>query len=139
MNLEKLLSDAGIEYRAVGPTDIEISAIVSDSRRVCNNCLFLCIRGIKNDSHRYIGDVCAAGAAAVAVEDDVEHALPHTPAGVTIIYTKDTRAALARLWYARYELRTAGRMRLVAVTGTNGKTTVSYMLRSIFGAVSSGP
>jgi len=134
MNLEKLLSDAGIEYRAVGPTDIEISAIVSDSRRVCNNCLFLCIRGIKNDSHRYIGDVCAAGAAAVAVEDDGEHALPHTPAGVTIIYTKDTRAALARLWYARYELRTAGRMRLVAVTGTNGKTTVSYMLRSIFGA-----
>ena len=65
MNLEKLLSDAGIEYRAVGPTDIEISAIVSDSRRVCNNCLFLCIRGIKNDSHRYIGDVCAVGAAAV--------------------------------------------------------------------------
>lgn len=133
MNLAGLLSDAGFEYRAVGRTDIEISEIVSDSRRVSDNCLFLCIRGIKNDSHRYIGEVCAKGAAAVVVEEEYWGRTLHLPAGITIIYTKDTRSALARLWYARYELAAAG-MRLVAVTGTNGKTTVSYMLRSIFGA-----
>ena len=133
MNLSKLLSDAGFEYRAVGSTDIEISEIVSDSRRVCDNCLFLCIRGIKNDSHRYIGEVCAHGAAALVVEEGHAAEAVHPPAGITIIYTKDTRSALARLWYARYELAAAG-MRIVAVTGTNGKTTVSYMLRSIFGA-----
>lgn len=131
MKLDWLLSAAGIEYRAVGPTDIEISEIVSDSRGVCKDCLFLCIRGIKNDSHRYIDEVCAAGAAAIVAEEESAHA----PAGITIIYTKDTRAALARLWCARYELSAAGNsMRLVAVTGTNGKTTVSYMLRAIFGA-----
>ncbi len=131
MKLDWLLSAAGLEYRATGPTDIEISEIVSDSRRVCKNCLFLCIRGIKNDSHRYIDQVCAAGAAAIVAEDESAHA----PAGITIIYTKDTRAALARLWCARYELSAAGSgMHLVAVTGTNGKTTVSYMLRAIFGA-----
>ena len=133
MNLSKLLSDAGFEYRAVGSTDIEISEIVSDSRRVCDNCLFLCIRGIKNDSHRYIGEVCAHGAAALVVEEGHAAEAVHPPAGITIIYTKDTRSALARLWYSRYELAAAG-MRIVAVTGTNGKTTVSYMLRSIFGA-----
>lgn len=133
MNLSKLLSDAGFEYRAVGSTDIEISEIVSDSRRVCDNCLFLCIRGIKNDSHRYIGEACAHGAAALVVEEGHAAEAVHSPAGITIIYTKDTRSALARLWYARYELAAAG-MRIVAVTGTNGKTTVSYMLRSIFGA-----
>lgn len=133
MELARLLSDAGFEYRAVGRTDIEVSEIVSDSRRVCDKCLFLCIRGIKNDSHRYIGEVCARGAACVVVEEGYTDPSVHLPAGTTIIYTKDTRAALARLWYARYELAAAG-MRLVAVTGTNGKTTVSYMLRSVFGA-----
>lgn len=135
MELKSLLDGAGIDHRADGSENIEISEIVSDSRRVRQNCLFVCIRGMKNDSHRYIDDVCAAGAAAVVVEDDENSAMLRIPAGVTIIYTKDTRAALARLWCARYELSaTGGKMRLVAVTGTNGKTTVSYMLRAIFGA-----
>lgn len=133
MKLLRLLCDSGIKYRAEGEIDIEITEIVSDSRRVRRGCLFLCIRGIKNDSHRYIDRVCAGGAAALVVEEGHTFDRVCIPAGVTIIYTKDTRSALAALWYARYELAAAG-LGLVAVTGTNGKTTVSHMLRSIFGA-----
>lgn len=133
MKLLSLLEGAGIKYRAEGKTNIEINEIVSDSRRVCRGCLFLCIRGIKSDSHLYAGRACADGAAALVVEEGHVFDREHIPAEITIIYTKDTRAALARLWYARYELAVAG-ICLVAVTGTNGKTTVCHMLRAIFGA-----
>ncbi len=133
MELGILLDNAGIEYRAEGKTNIDITDIVSDSRRVCRGCLFLCIRGIKSDSHLYADRVCADGAVALVIEVGCVFDRRRIPAEITIIYTQNTRAALARLWYARYELA-AAKFRFVAVTGTNGKTTVSHMLRTIFGA-----
>lgn len=129
MKLSELISRAGIFYRSVGNEDPVIEAIHTDSRRVSKNSLFVCIRGLKQDAHRYIADAVSHGASAVLAEDERYRA----PDGIPTLYTSDTRAAAARLWNAWYA-EPARDLKLIAVTGTNGKTTVTYMLHSIFSA-----
>lgn len=127
MKLSELISRAGIFYRATGSEDPEIKAIHTDSRRVSADSLFVCIRGLKQDAHRFIADAVSRGAVAVIAEDERYCA----PDGILTIYTHDTRAAAARLWNAWY-FDPARDLKLIAVTGTNGKTTVTYMLHAIF-------
>lgn len=129
MLLKELLRSSGIFYRAAGDENIEITTISSDSRSTVENSLFVCIRGRNHDGHSYVGVATAKGAVAILSENE----LSDLPSGVTAIYTHDTAAALARLWDAWYSHPTRD-MKLVAVTGTNGKTTVSFMLDAIFTA-----
>ncbi len=129
MLLKELLRSSGIYYRAAGNENIEIKTISSDSRSAVENSLFVCIRGRNHDGHSYAGVATAKGAVAILAENE----LSDLPSGVTVIYTHDTAAALARLWDAWYSHPTRD-MKLVAVTGTNGKTTVSFMLDAIFSA-----
>lgn len=129
MLLYELLRSAGLFYRAEGDENIEISAISSDSRSAEKNSLFVCIRGRNHDGHSYAKEAIAKGAVAILAEDEVSG----LPGGVTVIYTHDTAAALARLWDAWYS-HPARDMKLIAVTGTNGKTTVCFMLDAIFSA-----
>ncbi len=129
MLLKELLRSSGIFYRAAGDENIEITTISSDSRSAVKNSLFVCIRGRNHDGHSYAGIAAAQGAAAILAENE----LGELPGGVTVIYTHDTAAALARLWDAWY-CHPAKDMKLVAVTGTNGKTTVAFMLDAIFSA-----
>lgn len=129
MLLCELLRSSGIFYRAEGDENIEITTISSDSRSTQRNSLFVCIRGRNHDAHSYAGVAVAKGAVAILAENE----LSDLPSGVTVIYTHDTAAALARLWDAWYG-HPAREMKLVAVTGTNGKTTVTFMLESIFSA-----
>lgn len=129
MHLHDLLSSAGLYYRACGDENINIDSISSDSRSVGNNSLFVCIRGRNHDGHSYVSGAIAQGAVAILAEDE----LFDLPSRVTVIYTHDTRSALARLWDAYYG-HPARDIKLIAVTGTNGKTTVSFMLDAIFSA-----
>ena len=129
MKLSQLLLAAKLDCRVVGPNDPDIKKISTDSRRVGADELFVCIRGLKSDSHQYIGDAACRGATAVIADDESYRA----PDGVTIVYTHDSRAALSRLWNAWYNDPSKD-LRLIAVTGTNGKTTVTYMLDAIFSA-----
>ena len=129
MLLKELLRSSGIFYRATGDENIEISTISSDSRSAVENSLFVCIRGRNHDGHSYAGVATAKGAVAILAENE----LSDLPSGVTVIYTHDTAAALAWLWDAWYR-HPAKEMKLVAVTGTNGKTTVSFLLDAIFSA-----
>ena len=129
MLLKELLRSSGIFYRAAGNENIEISTISSDSRSAAKNSLFVCIRGRNHDGHLYAGIAAAKGAVAVLAEDE----FGELPSGVTVIYTHDTAAALARLWDAWYD-HPASKLNLIAVTGTNGKTTVSFLLDAIFTA-----
>ena len=89
MKLSKLLEK--LEYTVLaGNTDIEISTLVYDSRKVQKDSVFVCISGSVRDAHEFIPDVVKNGAAAVIVEKDV------TPVdGVTYIKVEDTRLALA--------------------------------------------
>ncbi len=129
MQLNILLASAGLFCRVCGDETVNIESISSDSRSADKNSLFVCIRGRKNDGHSYAMQAMARGAVAILAEDDI----PDLPGGVTAIYTPDTASALARLWDAWYS-HPARSMKLIAVTGTNGKTTTVFMLEAIFRA-----
>ncbi len=104
----------------------DIPGIVSDSRSASDGVLFICLSGTRRDGHRYIADAVMRGAYAVLVREGEE-----VPEGIPYISVRDTRLAAAQIWNNRYGDPTRG-MRVIAVTGTNGKTSVSYMLRAIF-------
>lgn len=108
-----------------GSTECEVTSVVYDSRQATEGSLFICIRGAVSDGHRYVPDVIAKGAKAIVAEERVD-----APADVTVILVEDTRYAMAFLsaaWfgYPAEELKTIG------VTGTKGKTTTTYMVKSI--------
>lgn len=107
--------------------DPAITAIHYDSRKVTKGALFTAIAGEAVDGHRYIAEAIAKGAVAVIGE------LPQDDLPVPYIQVTDSRKALARVSAAFYD-HPAEKLTLVAVTGTNGKTTVSYILESIFAA-----
>ena len=128
MRLSELIADADVTALCADP-GAEISAIVSDSRRVVPGALFLCLRGTRTDGHRFLADAAARGAAA-AVIDEAEVG---RSADLPVVCVRDTRAAAARIWNRFYGRPDEG-MCVAAVTGTNGKTSVSWMLRAILAA-----
>lgn len=110
------------------PDDLEVSGICSDSRRAAPGCLFVCLRGMKTDGHRYIGDAVRAGAVAVVAERGASF---EAPPGVPVLLVPSTRAAEAFMW-SRACGTPQQALTMLAVTGTNGKTSTTYMLRAIF-------
>lgn len=124
MKLSKLLEK--LEYTVLaGNTDMEISTLVYDSRKVLKDSVFVCISGSVRDAHEFIPDVVKNGAAAVIVEKDV------TPVdGVTYIKVEDTRLALAYMSAAYFDYP-AKKIKTIGITGTKGKTTTTYMVKSI--------
>lgn len=118
--------------RIEGDAARQFTRVHTDSRTVEPGDLFVALRGERFDAHDFIADVAARGAAAVLVERDVDAAAPGLPA----IVAPDTRVALGQLgagWRARFTLPT------VAVTGSNGKTTVKEMIAAIFAAAVGEP
>ena len=119
-----------LEYEALtGSSDIEITALINDSRKVERGSVFVCITGAVSDGHAYVREVYEKGAAAVIVEKDVE-----APKGLTVIRVSDTRYALA-LMSAAYFDYPAEKLKVIGITGTKGKTTTTYMVRSILEGV----
>lgn len=119
-----------LEYEVVqGSADIEVTELVNDSRKAGPGCVFVCISGAVSDGHSYVEDVTAKGAAAVIVERPVE-----APEGVTVIHVDDTRYALA-LMSAAYFGYPAEKLKVIGITGTKGKTTITYMVKSILEGV----
>ena len=109
--------------RVVGDIEIEITDLINDSRQAGKGALFVAVKGVAVDSHRFIADVVKAGASAIVCED-----LPQTlNEGVTYVQVKDSIIALAHLadeWFDH----PSRALRLVGVTGTNGKTTTATLL-----------
>lgn len=123
MTLKDLLQN--IEYKcAYGDVNKEIQNIAYDSRKVCKDTLFVCLKGSAFDGHKFIEDAVAKGATAVVVSQDVEMS------SVTVIKVKDTRQALAFI-SAEFFGNPAREIKTIGITGTKGKTTVSCMIRSI--------
>lgn len=123
MKLEKLLEN--ITYEDVfGNVNVEISGISTDSRKVNKGDLFICYAGSKRDSHAYVNDAINNGAVAVICERKQNV----TVAQVTVKDGRRAVAPLARAFYGYADRK----LKIVAVTGTNGKTTTTYMLKSIF-------
>ena len=111
--------------------DVEIHAIQYDSRKVERGDMFVAIRGGQSDGHGFISAAVSNGAIAVVVEND--QSLPDSffmHAGVVKIVVSNSRRALAVI-SANYFGHPAQRMRLIGVTGTNGKTTTTYLIKHL--------
>lgn len=118
---------AGLDYECKqGSVDEKITKIIYDSRKIEEGCLFVCIRGANFDGHDAIGEAVEKKAAAVLVEstDNV------TDENITVIRTPDTRKGLAFV-SAAYFGHPAEKMKTIGITGTKGKTTTAYMVKSV--------
>lgn len=109
--------------RVVGALPAAVAGLEIDSRRVAPGSLFVALRGEHADGHAFVAAARAAGAAAAVVEHPLDLAFPQ-------IVVADTRVALSRLADAFYD-RPSQTLRIVGITGTNGKTTTSYLVRAI--------
>ena len=106
-----------------GDGDIEISSVAYDSRQVREGALFFCISGFKTDGHKYAPDAVKNGAAALMVSHPLDIDVPQ-------ILTDDPRrgmALISREFYGRPDER----VKMIGITGTNGKTTTTYMIKSV--------
>ncbi|MGI6685994.1 MAG: UDP-N-acetylmuramoyl-L-alanyl-D-glutamate--2,6-diaminopimelate ligase [Bacillota bacterium] len=110
----------------IGQEDVEISGVSYDSRKVSPGDLFVCIPGVKSDGHDFIPDALKKGAKALVTT----HRVFDIPAGVSQIVVPDTRESLAKIstiWYGF----PCQRLRMIGITGTNGKTTTTHLIKGI--------
>jgi UDP-N-acetylmuramoyl-L-alanyl-D-glutamate--2,6-diaminopimelate ligase len=107
-----------------GTLDRTVESIAYDSRRVQRNGLFVALRGEKADGHEFIGSAIEKGASVIVTEREEQH--PR----VTCLVVENTRAALADL-SANFYGHPAWKLKLAAVTGTNGKTTTTFLIKHI--------
>ncbi len=126
MRLDQLVAGVPGVGRVVGDGAVEVADLAFDSRRAGPGTLFFCVVGAKADGHDFAAEVVAAGAAALVVERELAVAVPQ-------VVVEDARAAMAPL-AARFQGDPTARLRVVGVTGTNGKTTTAFLVREILEA-----
>jgi UDP-N-acetylmuramoyl-L-alanyl-D-glutamate--2,6-diaminopimelate ligase len=120
----KTLAGAIAVRQVIGPLDRAVESIAYDSRRVQRNGLFVALRGEKNDGHEFTGQAIEKGASVIVAEREEKN--PR----VTCLVVENTRSALADL-SATFYGQPARRLKLAAVTGTNGKTTTTFLIKHI--------
>lgn len=124
MKLTDLLE--GMKYQCIqGKIEREISTLVYDSRKVEKDSVFVCISGAVRDGHDFAEEVVQKGAGVLLVEKEVQ-----VSEEVTVIRVENTRLALAQV-SAAYFGHPAKELITIGITGTKGKTTATYMVRSI--------
>ena len=119
MKLQELLAGVAVQSRTAAP-ELEIGEVRYDSRAVEKGDLFVAIRGYATDGHRYIEKALAQGAAAIVCEE--------APAGAPAVVVENSRRALAEIAANRFG-HPADSMVMLGVTGTNGKTTTTYLIK----------
>lgn len=123
MNLKKLCHAANIRC---DDCDIEIKNIRSNSKKVEKGDLFVCVKGLNHDGHDFVKEAERRGAAAIVSEHEIN-------SNIRTLFSENTRKALPHMYNEWYGYPTKN-MKLVAVTGTNGKTSVTYLLKAVFDA-----
>ncbi len=125
MRLSELMTSIHNPLQVSGDVRADISGLYYDSRMVKHGGLFFALKGVAVDGHRFIHTAVKAGAVAVVLED-ASYALP----GIPFIRVADARLAMSKMAAAFYNYPT-GTIPLIGVTGTNGKTTTTYLIESI--------
>jgi UDP-N-acetylmuramoyl-L-alanyl-D-glutamate--2,6-diaminopimelate ligase len=142
MKLRELVAGAGMQA-ALASAEADISSVVYDSRQAKHGSLFVAIRGEKTDGNRFIGAAIERGATAIVSEmprplaegpaKTAETAPDSVPSSIAWLQVPDARKALAVI-AANFYGHPADKLQLVGITGTNGKTTTSFLLDSIIHA-----
>ncbi len=118
----------GLNYECIrGSVDTEVTQVIYDSRKVTQGCLFLCIEGTNFDGHEFAADAVKQGAKVLVVSKPVK---VEKERDVTIIRVENTRYALAFI-SAAYFGHPAEKLKIIGITGTKGKTTTTYLVKSI--------
>lgn len=107
----------------IGDVNLEIMSLSMDSKTVNKNCLFFCLKGENFDGHDFVNEAKKYGAVAVVAERRLNTSL-------TQIIVKDTRLAMCKLSASFYG-NPQNKLKLIGITGTNGKTTTSYMIKHV--------
>ncbi|KKC29399.1 UDP-N-acetylmuramoyl-L-alanyl-D-glutamate--2,6-diaminopimelate ligase [Caldanaerobacter subterraneus] len=123
MRLVDLLK--GVKHEIKGNPNVDISGVCYDSRKAKPKYLFIAIKGFKTDGLLYVEEAIKNGAVAVVTDRDISE-YP----GVTVVLVEDARAAMAKIASNFYNNPTS-KLTLIGITGTNGKTSVTYMLKAI--------
>lgn len=108
-----------------GNPDIQIKNIAVDSRDVIDGSLFICIQGLTTDGHNFIRQAVEKGATAVLIDKDVS-----VPSGIVSIKVASTRSIMGKIASAFYEFPSK-HLKMIGITGTNGKTTLTYLIEAI--------
>ncbi len=125
MKLSDILKE--VETKSVdGPVDRAIHALQYDSRRVEANDVFFAWKGVKTDGHQYIADVCDKGAAAVVLENP-DFAIYRGPTYISVGNARRTMAGMSANFFGRPDRA----LKIAGVTGTNGKTTTTFILKHL--------
>jgi len=124
VQIEKLLQ--GLDYKLVkGPHDVDVQGLCYDSRKASAGFLFVCIPGLKTDGHQFAAQAIANGARVILAEKVIE-----LPDGITLLVTADCRKALPVV-SANFYGRPSHDLKVIGVTGTNGKTTTTHLIKAI--------
>ncbi|MFQ5454648.1 MAG: UDP-N-acetylmuramoyl-L-alanyl-D-glutamate--2,6-diaminopimelate ligase [Nitrospirota bacterium] len=131
MNIKDLIKDIKVK-RIENERNCDIKDIAFDSRKVGPCSLFVAVKGEKADGHLFIGEAVKRGASGVVVEDISQQEIRTlSERDIPIIFVKDSREALALIGSRFYDYPSQ-KLLLIGITGTNGKTTITYITKNIF-------
>lgn len=103
--------------------DIDITSVTDDSRKVKDGSVFVCLKGFETDGHKYAKTAAENGAAVIVAQDKIDVNVP-------VVYVENSRRVMAELVCTFYG-NPSEQFSLVGITGTNGKTTITYLIKSI--------
>jgi UDP-N-acetylmuramoyl-L-alanyl-D-glutamate--2,6-diaminopimelate ligase len=125
-NLRDILYKTAL-VEVAGDTGISVASVTADSRQVRPGCLFVAIKGLTTDGHAYIEQAIADGAIAIICETMPQH----LKQGITYMRVQSSPSALGMVAANSYE-NPSGKLKLIGITGTNGKTTIASLLHTLF-------
>ena len=131
MELKEILS--GIEgLKVKGSLDIEVSKIESSSKKIKEGDMFIAIDGFEQNGHEFIEDAIKNGAKVIMAQADklTKEMVKNLPADITFILAPDTRHAIS-ICACNYYQNPSRKLKLIGVTGTKGKTTTTFMIKSL--------
>lgn len=129
MKLRQLINSIGYYKSGSFPQDFEVKGLSCNSNKVSTGYIFVAIKGVNEDGHNFIAQAIKNGARVVILEE-TQAKKYKSRSGISFICVKDTRKTLAKL-AAEFYAHPSEKMKVIGVTGTNGKTTITYLLEAI--------